>query len=139
MRIKAVLYRAQGMKPAEIAIRTGFTRKYLSELNAKYIHGGIGALADNHYRGNRRNLSLAAETELIAGFQELAQKGQIVEVKMIKQAYEDKVGHKIGKGQIYRVLKRHGWRKVMPRGKHPKKATDEVIEASKKLTLFISP
>jgi len=139
MRIKAVLYRAQGMKPAEVAVRTGYNRKYLSGLNAKYFKGGIGTLADNHYKGNRRNLSYEAEAELIVGFRELAQKGQIVEVKMIKQAYEEKVGHKIGKGQIYRVLKRHGWRKVMPRGKHPKKADDEAIEASKKLTLSISP
>jgi hypothetical protein len=31
-------------------------------------------------------------------------------------------------------LKRHGWRKVKPRPRHPGKASDEVIEASKKLT-----
>ncbi len=29
------------------------------------------------------------------------------------------------------MLKRHGWRKVMLRTKHPKKADDEAIEASK--------
>ncbi len=33
------------------------------------------------------------------------------------------------------VLKRKGWRKVMPRSKHPKKASPEAIEASKKLKL----
>ncbi|MDE7249890.1 MAG: winged helix-turn-helix domain-containing protein, partial [Lachnospiraceae bacterium] len=33
---------------------------------------------------------------------------------------------------IYCVLKRHGWRKVMPRSRHPKKASEEVIETSKK-------
>ncbi|WP_414153386.1 winged helix-turn-helix domain-containing protein [Peptoniphilus sp.] len=35
---------------------------------------------------------------------------------------------------MYRVLKRHGFRKIMPRSKHPKKASKEVIETSKKLT-----
>ena len=39
-----------------------------------------------------------------------------------------------GRGYIYMLLKRHGWRKVMPRAKHPKKADEEVIQASKKLT-----
>lgn len=48
-------------------------------------------------------------------------------------AYEERVGHSIGSSQIYRVLERHGWRKVMPRSKHPKKASEEVIAISKKL------
>ena len=30
------------------------------------------------------------------------------------------------------VQKRHNWRKVMPRSKHPQKADEEEIEASKK-------
>lgn len=36
---------------------------------------------------------------------------------------------------IYILLERHGWRLVVPGGKRPKKASDEDIEASKKLTL----
>ena len=36
-------------------------------------------------------------------------------------------------GHIYAVLHRNGWRKTMPRSRHPKKASDEAIEASKKL------
>ena len=39
-----------------------------------------------------------------------------------------------GRGYIYMLLKRKGYRKVMPRSKHPKKAKEEAIEASKKLT-----
>ena len=35
------------------------------------------------------------------------------------------------------VLERHGWRKVMPRSKHPQKASDEAIEASKKIKAAI--
>ena len=54
----------------------------------------------------------------------------------MKAAYIEKVGHSIGGSQIYRMLKRHGWRKVMPRSKHPKKANEEAIEASKKLKLL---
>ena len=48
-------------------------------------------------------------------------------------SYEQAVGHRTGGSQIYYVLRRHGWRKVMPRSKHPKKASEEVIETSKKL------
>ena len=58
----------------------------------------------------------------------------MVEISEIEAAYQKKVDHKIGEVQIYRVLHRHGWRKIMPRSRHPKKATPEAIEASKKLS-----
>ena len=73
------------------------------------------------------------EAALLEPFQAEAEKGQIVEVSKIKAQYEEAVGHRIGGSQIYYVLERHGWRKVMPRSRHPKKASDEVIETSKKL------
>jgi len=44
---------------------------------------------------------------------------------------------RIGCAQVYRVLHRHGWRKVMPRSKYPKKASEEVIETSKKINIEV--
>lgn len=84
--------------------------------------------------GNHRNLSFEEEKELLQTFEEQIKKGQLISVKEIKEAYIKMVGHSIGSGQIYYVLKRHNWRKVMPRSTHSKKASEEVIEASKKLT-----
>jgi len=47
--------------------------------------------------------------------------------------YEKRIGHEIrSHGQIYKLLKRHGWRKIKPRPEHPQKASEEEIEASKK-------
>lgn len=135
-RIKALLLRSQGVKPKVIAAETKFNQKYISELVAKYFKGGIAVITENHYGGNRRNLSIEEEQVILKRFEELAKSGQIVETSDIKREYEAKVGHRIGKGQIYRVLKRHGWRKIMPRSKHPKKASSEDIESSKKLTLL---
>ena len=79
-------------------------------------------------------MSIEEERAFLEPYREWVKQGQMVEVREIAAAYEKKVGHRIGKGQIYRVLHRHGWRKVMPRSKHPKKADEEVIAASKKLT-----
>ena len=78
-------------------------------------------------------MSAEEEAALLEPFQAEAEKGQIVEVSKIKAQYEEAVGHSIGGSQIYYVLERNGWRKVMPRSKHPKKASEEVIAASKKL------
>ena len=135
-RLKALLLYAQGKKRAEIAQETGFVTSYISELVSKYCNKGISAIIDNHYRGNHRNLSYAEEEALLKPFREAAEAGQIVDVKEIKIAYEKKLGRSIDKqhGLIYYVLHRHGWRKVMPRSKHPNKASEEAIEASKKLT-----
>ena len=81
-------------------------------------------------------MSIAEEEALLEPFKKAAEVGQIVEVSEIKRAYEEAIGRSLenNHGQIYNVLHRHGWRKVMPRSKHPKKASQEEIEASKKLT-----
>ena len=70
--------------------------------------------------GNHRSLSEA--------------EGHIVTAQDIKKVFDERIGKDTGRGYIYMLLKRHGWRKVMPRAKHPKKADEEVIQASKKLT-----
>ena len=75
------------------------------------------------------------EKALLEPFKAKAEAGQIVEVGEILAAYEEKIGCPVkSKGQIYYVLERHKWRKIMPRSKHPNKANNEAIEALKKLT-----
>ncbi len=133
-RLKALELQASGKRAKEISAITGFHPAYISQLMAKYRDGGIEAITGNHYGGNRRNMSVEEEAELLEPFRQRASQGQLIEISEIKAAYEKAVGHTIGGSQIYYVLRRHGWRKVMPRSKHPKKASDEVIEASKKLT-----
>ena len=80
-------------------------------------------------------MSEAEEEEILAEFREQAEAGQIVEVKEIKQAFDEKLGRDTGTGYIYMLLERHEWRKVMPRSRHPKKADEETIAATKKLRL----
>ncbi len=133
-RLRVLALRAEGTELNEIAKITGYSRSYVNRLVATYCKEGIGAIVENHYAGNRRNMSLEEEAALLETFKQKAEQGQIIEVREIKAAYEAKVGHSIGGTQIYYVLRRHGWRKVMPRSKHPNKASEEVIEASKKLT-----
>ena len=79
-------------------------------------------------------MSIDEEAAILAPFRKKAAKGEIIEVKEIKAAYQAAVDHPISVAQIYYVLHRHGWRKVMPRSRHPKKADDTTIEASKKLS-----
>jgi len=134
-RLAALLMHAEGKKRKEVAEKTGYAASYISELVSKYSKNGIGAITENKYGGNRRNLSFAEEEALLEPFKKAAEAGQIVEVGAIKRAYEEATGRSLEKahGQIYYVLQRHGWRKVMPRSRHPKRASEEAIGASKKL------
>ena len=133
-RLKALELRAKGASADEVAAATGFHSGSVSRLVAKYRDHGLEAISGNHYGGNHRNMSVEEEAAILAPFKERAEKGELVEVSEIAKAYQAAVDHPVSNGQIYFVLHRHGWRKVMPRSKHPKKASDEEIAASKKLT-----
>ncbi len=130
-RLKALELRAKGKKAEEVAKETGFHSVYITTLVRKYRNGGLEAISGNHYGGNHRNMSVDKEAEILAPFKERAEKGEMIEVSEIKAAYQAEVDHPIGNSQIYFVLHRQNWRKVMPRSRHPKKASEEVIEASK--------
>jgi transposase len=134
VRLHALELRAEGKRAKAIEEAVGVSAPYVNQLAAKYFSGGIEAIAGNHYGGNRRNMSKEEEELILKPFYETAEKGELIEVAEINKAYQEKVDHKVGEKQIYRVLHRHGWRKIMPRSRHPKKATEEAIEASKKLS-----
>jgi len=134
-RLRAVLLYAEGKSHAEIGEIVGYAWTYITALVRRYRVNGLQALTENKHIGNRRNMTVTEEATLLDEFRKQAEDGKIIEVSDIKKAYQERVGHTIGGSQIYYVLARHEWRKVMPRSKHPNKASDEVIEASKKLTL----
>ena len=132
-RLKALELRAKGASAKEVSDATGYHTNYVSRLVTKYCNKGLEGIIGNHYGGNRRNLSVEEEKAILPSFKECAEKGQIIEISEIARAYQEAVDHPVSPTHIYRVLHRHGWRKVMPRSRHPKKASDEEIEASKKL------
>lgn len=133
-RLHAVQLRGEGMKNQEIAEKLDTTYRVVSSWVSSYAKGGVEALLAKKRIGNHRNMKFDEEEQFLSKYLIQAEKGQIVEVSEIKKEYIEKVGHSISNEQIYRVLHRHNWRKVMPRSKHPKKASEEAIDASKKLS-----
>ena len=115
--------RAKGASTKEVSEQTGLHTGTVTRLVAKYRNHGLEVISGNHHGGNHRNMSVEEEAAILAPFKEHAAKGEFVSVSEIARAYQDKVDHPISSGQIYDVLHRHGWRKVMPRSKHPKKAS----------------
>lgn len=132
-RLYVLVMRAEGKSLEEISEKTGYHISTASKLIARYMRDGISAIAENQYKGNRRNMSFEEEAAILAPYIERAERGEMVDIKEIAAAYQKAVPHKISDTQIYYVLHRHGWRKIMPRSRHPKKASEEAIEASKKI------
>lgn len=67
-RLKALILKAEGKKNKEIALVTEYHPSYVSQLVSAYCNQGLGAIVENHYAGNRRNMSLAEESELLDFF-----------------------------------------------------------------------
>jgi transposase len=76
-------------------------------------------------------LTIEEETAFLNNFADKASEGSILIVREIQKALEDHLGRKVAESTVYRILKRRGWRKVVPRPFHPKR-DPEAAEAFKK-------
>ena len=132
-RLKVLILRHDGLSNAEIGERLGLCSVRVSQIVSEYKKQGLEAFARKKYGGNHRSMSETEETELLERFKKQAGAGQVVIAREIKAAFDERLGRDTGRGYIYMLLERDGWRKVMPRSRHPKKADNEAISASKKL------
>ena len=132
-KLKALMLRYEGLNNAEVGKRLGLCSVRISQLVSEYKKKGLDAFIQKKYGGNHRNMSESEEAELLEKFKQQAEKGKVIVAREIKTVFDEKLGRDTGRGYIYMLLKRHGWRKVMPRSRHPRKASTEAIEASKKL------
>jgi len=136
-KLQAVALRGEGLTNDEIAAITKYNSNYVGELCKLYVTAGLeGLKADGRKGGNNRNMNDAEAAEFLEQFEEEAKKGQIITVADIAKAYDEATGkERESQSTVYYFLHKHGWRLVSPKRQHPGKASDEEIEASKKLTL----
>jgi transposase len=131
-RLQVIILRYEGKTDAKIGEKLGYSRKRVSQLCAEFKKVGAMEYARHKYGGNHQALSYEEEEAILEEFRSKAESGQVVRACVIKKKFDEVRGKDTGRGYIYMVLARHKWRTVMPRGKHPKKASDEEIEAAKK-------
>jgi transposase len=123
---------ALGLPAAQVATALGWHVGSVYHLQSRYLHDGSATLIGVG-RGGRRQalLSEEQETPLLSAFASLAGPGGVVEASMLRRTYEEKVGAKLARSTVYRLLARHGWRKLVPRPYHPD-ASRKQQEAFKK-------
>jgi len=133
-RIQCVLIRATlGSSAAQIAQLLGWSTATVHVLHSRWASEG-DSIFDLRGRGGRHHQHLSPEQEqqLLAPFVERAEAGGMLSVAQIQQAFQERLGKEVAPSTIYRLLDRHGWRKVVPRPRHPK--ADVAAQAAFKKT-----
>lgn len=131
-RLHALQLLGEGVKPKDIAEKLDVDKRQISVWAKSFCErGGIEGFIKKRGGRHHENMSLEQERQFVEQFTEKLEKGQITVTGEIREAYEKLVGHKVHPKQIYNVLHRHDWKKVVPKSRRPKKAAEEVIEASK--------
>ena len=120
------------MRPDEIARAVGWHTITVRTTQQDFIKRGVEALIECKRGGRNRALMTPEEEKaFLDGFAEQAGAGSILVVTAVHAALESRLGRKIAHSTTYRILKRNGWRKVVPRPFHPKR-NPEAAEAFKK-------
>ena len=120
-RILCVWLRASlGLTCQQIATVLGWHPGSVRNLQARVLREGVVVLQQPGRGGRHRaHLTLAEEQDLLADFCWTAGEGGVVEAGPLRAAYEKQVEHPVAKSTLYRLLARHGGRKLVPRPYHP--------------------
>lgn len=122
----------KGFSSNYISQIVGYSSPFVDQIVSTYNKEGLTGINAKKQVGNRQNLTFQQEKELLDSFSTQAESGRMLEVNKIISGYEKLINRTVAKSIVYKMLKRHSWRKVMPRSEHPNKASVEEIAAYKK-------
>jgi transposase len=107
-------------RPAsQIARHTGLALQTVHNLISSYNRQGPSALEGPGKGGRRRAyMTQEEEAQFLWTFTERAKTGEVATATRIQRALEKKLGRSVDKSMVSKMLKRHGWRKVVPRPAH---------------------
>ena len=108
----------------ETAALIGVGRATVARLQASFRQSGKRSAGGAKSRnwGGRRNalMTVAQEAEFLAPWLEQAKGGGMLVVSPLRAALAEKLGKTVKASVVYRLLARHGWRKIAPDTRHPK-------------------
>jgi len=121
---QAVLLPAlSGSTLEQTAALLGVGRSSVPRLQARFRSGVAGGsvVRPRGWGGRRRaSMSLEEERRFLAPWVEQAKQGRMLVVAPLRAALAQQLGRPVAASVVYRMLARHGWRKVAPDTRHPK-------------------
>ena len=92
--------------------------RYQAKVRRRLTHP---AQLDPQWGGRRRAaMSLEEERKFLRPWAQLSAEGGMLVVAPLRAALAQRLGHPVTHSVVYRLLARHGWRKVAPDTRHPK-------------------
>lgn len=127
-RVQCILFRCLGADSLSIGRMVGYTASHVRLVWKWYREEGWERLLDERRGQNRgkAHLKIGEEFEFLESFKLRAQKGNLVTGKSIHEAHKKLIKKDLNLSTTYRLLKRHGWRKITPRPEHPKHDPDKM-------------
>ena len=127
---QAVLLPAVGNLTLQQTARVlGVGRATVARLQHRFRQQGGADLQPHPRWGGRRQALLSVEKEqaFLSGWKARAERGELVVVSPLQAALSEQLGRPVRASVVYRLLERHGWRKVAPDTRHPK--SDAAVQA----------
>ncbi|MQA76289.1 MAG: helix-turn-helix domain-containing protein, partial [Solirubrobacterales bacterium] len=119
-RVTCIRLLALGRTGSDVAEAIGRSVNTVYRHKRRFLEEGEATLLAEGW-GGRRNavLTEAEEAELAADFERAARDGELITANAVIAAVAKRAGRRVDPTTVYRMLRRHGWRKVTPRPRHP--------------------
>jgi len=85
-----------------------------------FIERGLSTVSENFGGRRTANMSIAEEEAFLDSFKDRAKSGGVLEVSEIHVGLEKILSRKVHRSAVYKLLHRHGWRKLAPRKRNTK-------------------
>jgi len=120
-----------GISIKEAANLLGCSARWVSHVRKSFIEQGLSTVSENFGGRRTANMSIAEEKAFLDSFKNRAKSGGVLVVSEIHAELEAVMSRKVHRSAVYKLLHRHGWRKLAPR-KRNTKSDPLVQEAWKK-------
>lgn len=138
-RVLLIRLLALGREGQDVAQVIGCSVGTVYRRKAEFLAQGEASLLTGGW-GGRRNavFSETQEAEFVAEFEQAARAGELVSATAMLAELQRRTARQVQPSTLYRMLARHGWRKVVPRPRHPDAQPDRQ-EAFKEISQHWSP
>jgi transposase len=140
-KIQCIYLRAKfSYLPKQISEITGLSISRVRQIHTAYYQHGETVLKETK-RGGRSHCYMdeARESKILESFNHKASQGEVVIAREIHKKYEEVLQRKVTKSAIYKLLHRHGWRKIFPRPHHLNQNKEEMEAFKKTLAQWLPP
>ena len=129
--LAVILPTEHGMSITDTAKLLGRSSRWVSHARKSFIELGLSTVSENFGGRRTANMSMYEEEAFLDSFKEKAKSGGVLVVSEIHASLEKALSRKVHLSAVYKLLYRHGWRKLAPR-KRSTKSDPLVQEAWKK-------